>query len=313
MFYKQICLIFCLFLGFSAFAQDAQRVDQIITLYPKQLENPEQLAAFISRDFSHPQDKLRAIYGWIIQNIEYDPQEYKALDYNFTTVKERNKKQSKFREQLIDRVLDKGVAVCEGYAMLFERLCELQDIQSYLVRGDTKASLSDIARDFNTSHMWNIAFIDNNPYLFDPTWGAGRYNEQGFVKDPTYRYFMAPPQRFIRTHYPVDYTDTLLEDVISKDAFLRAPILIDKDIINATNLLPAQGVLSSMEVAGAWQFNVPYPEEVKVSYSFGDQINSLGNITPEDLQLQFNIPVRIGVEFLIVYFNDSPGLAYLIK
>lgn len=313
MIHKLLSLWLVMAFGSMSFAQDAQRVDAIITLYPKQLSSAEQLSEFISRDFTHPEDKLRAIYGWIINNIAYDPDEYKALDYSFTTVKERNEKQSNFRFELIERVLDKGVAVCEGYAMLFERLCELQDIQSYLVRGDTKASLADINRDYNTSHMWNIAFINEQAVLLDPTWGAGKYNGQKFIKEPTYRYFMTAPEQLIRTHYPLDYADSLLNWELSQADFLKAPIVIDPGILNGQEVLPALGTLSSKVASGNWEFFVPYATPVKVSYSFGEDVESLGTISPENNLLEFSVPAALGASFLIVYFNDSPSLAYRIE
>ncbi|MEP2936130.1 MAG: transglutaminase domain-containing protein [Gilvibacter sp.] len=293
-------------------AQDNDRVDTILELYPKQIDSPEELAAFINRDFTADEDKVRAIYGWIINHIAYDPNEYKVLDYSYTTIKDRNKKQDIFRFKIIDRVLEQKDAVCEGYSMLFERLCELVGIQSYLVRGDSKASLADIDRPFKANHMWNIAFIEGKPYLFDPTWGAGKYNQK-FIKDPTYVFYKTPPEVFLRTHYPVIKEDALLSAVPDMSIFLKAPILVDSNIVDASQLKPALGTLKSDVAFGLWEFAVPYKQEAQVSYSFNGTDKSEVESQYNDGKLKFTIPAQIGARLLIVYLNQDTALAYKVK
>lgn len=130
----------------SLLAQDFDRVDAIIQLYPKQVESPEDLAKFIHRDFTSEAEKVRAIYGWLIHNVAYDPNEYKKFDYRFTNFRERNQKEERTRNKIIERTLQTGKAVCEGYAFVFEKLCELEGIENYIVRGDTKTQTKDIGR-----------------------------------------------------------------------------------------------------------------------------------------------------------------------
>ena len=65
-------------------SQDYERVDATISLYPTSCKNPEELSKFISRDFISEEDKVRAIYSWIIQNVSYNPDEYKKFNYKFT-------------------------------------------------------------------------------------------------------------------------------------------------------------------------------------------------------------------------------------
>ncbi len=188
-----ICvLMVAVFSGFGSIAQDYERIDASILLYPKYFDTPEQFSKFISRDFSTDEEKVRAIYSWIILNVSYDPEEYKRFNFNFKNLRERNAKEENTRAKVIQRTLNKGVAVCEGYAMLFEKMCELQGIQNYLVRGDIKSNFNDIDRPFKNSHMWNIAILDGETYLFDPTWGAGKYNGK-FIREPSYFYYKTDP------------------------------------------------------------------------------------------------------------------------
>lgn len=182
-------------IGNIASAQDYKRVDASIQLYPATFKSPEDLSKFISRDFKSDEEKVRAMYSWIIHNIAYDPDEYKNFNYGFKDYRERNAKEEKTRNKIIIKTIQTGIAVCEGYAMLLERLCELQGISNYLVRGDTKTNFRDIGREFSKGHMWNVIIIDDQPHLFDPTWGAGKYHER-FIKDPTYYYYKTPPDHF---------------------------------------------------------------------------------------------------------------------
>ncbi|NND62690.1 MAG: hypothetical protein HKN48_05805 [Flavobacteriaceae bacterium] len=152
--------LFGLLCSINLYAQDYERVDATIQLYPDRFKSAEELSRFIERDFTSEENKVRAIYGWIINNVAYEPEEYEKFNFNFKNFRERNEKEEKTRKKVIARTLQKGVAVCEGYAMLFERLCELQGISNYLVRGDIKSNFNDIGRSFKNSHMWNVAVID---------------------------------------------------------------------------------------------------------------------------------------------------------
>lgn len=305
-------ILFLIFLNATSFAQDYDRVNAIITMYPETFDNPEKLSKFITRDFASEEDKVRAIYTWIIQNIAYDPEEYKKFDYTFTNYRERNEKDEKLRAKIIERTLQKGVAVCEGYAMLFEKLCELQGIKNYLVRGDIKASFQDIGRPFKRVHMWNVATIDGKPYLFDPTWGAGKYNGK-FIKEPTYFYYKTPPELFIKTHYPDMAEDTFLDTILSREQFSERPLIIEKNLLSADIESPTKGVLLEDEYFGDILFNIKNINPENISYSYGNKIMAIENVEREENRIKFNVPLTIGAKTLLVYFDGKPALGFKIN
>ena len=298
--------------SFSVKAQNYQQVDATIQLYPKEFDAPEQLSKFISRDFSSEEDKVRAIYTWIVNNIAYEPKEYKQFNYNFKNFRERNEKEEATRKKIIERTLQKGIAVCEGYAMLFERLCELQGIKNYLVRGDTKASFKDIGRAFKKNHMWNIAIIDGKQYIFDPTWGAGKYNGK-FIKEPTYFYYKTPPKLFFKTHYPAMYEDALIDVVISKEVFANMPIIIPETLRREDVEKPLTGIISSEDADGFINFQIRNVSPMRISYSFGNEQTNISEISKEANLTTFKIPLQLGVSTLLIYFDDEPALAYKIN
>jgi hypothetical protein len=322
MFYKafpfdsRMCLIlvFTLLVSLNSLGQteNYERIDASILLYPERFDTPEQLSKYISRDFETDEEKIRAIYGWIILNISYEPDEYKQFNYNFKNYRERNEKEEKLRDKIISRTLTNGVAVCEGYAMLFEKICELQGISNYLVRGDIKSNFNDIGRPFKKSHMWNIAYIDGKPFLFDPTWGAGKYHEK-FIKDPSYYFYKTEPELFFKTHYPSMFEDALIDTIISYEVFTTMPLIILKELKIDDVESPMTGIIRSDEYFDAILFRINNCNPKEISYTYGNEKMKVENAEIIEGRLNFSIPLELGVSTLLVYFDDKPALAYKIQ
>ncbi|SDE39999.1 transglutaminase domain-containing protein [Ulvibacter litoralis] len=306
-----VCCVL-LFFTSESFSQDYERVDATILLYPESVDTPEELSKFITRDFTSEEEKVRAIYSWIIQNVAYDPNEYKQFNYNFKDYRERNTKEEKTRDKVIKRTLQQGVAVCEGYAMLFEKLCELQGISNYLVRGDIKTNFNDIGRPFKNSHMWNVAVIDGKSYLFDPTWGAGRYNG-GFIKEPSYFYYKTPPDLFFKTHYPSMFEDAFIDVVISKRVFSTMPLLIAENLKMGDVESPLQGIISTDQYLSEVPFSLTNCNTQAVFYTFGDEKLPVENLETVGNRTRFSVPLALGAETLLIYFDDQPALGFIIE
>ena len=310
---KRVSVILILVLLQSPiFAQDYERIDATILLYPTSFESPEELSKFITRDFHSEEEKVRGIYSWIIQNIAYDPDEYKRFNYNFKDYRERNTKEEKTRAKIIKRTLKKGVGVCEGYAMLFEKICELQGISNYLVRGDIKTNFNDIGRPFKKSHMWNVAVIEGNPFLFDPTWGAGKYRGK-FVKEPSYFFYKTDPKLFFKSHYPNMFEDAFLDLVVSREVFAAMPLIISENLNMDDIESPLNGILVADTYIDEIAFVVNTIDVSEVSYSYGSDIISIEKMETIDGRLHFSIPLESSKETLLIYFDKRPALGYRIK
>ena len=293
-------------------AQDYERIDATIQLYPTTVNSPEELSFFITRDFTTDEEKVRAIYSWLIQNVAYEPDEYDQFDYSFKNYRERNSKDEKLREKIINRTLKKGIAVCEGYAMVFEKLCQLMDIKNYLVRGDTKSSFKDIGREFKLNHMWNVVYIDDAPYLFDATWGAGKHDGVKFTKDPTYFFYKTPPQQLIKSHYPSMEADTFLDTPMVRNDYLTMPIVINKSLFIEQIISPKQGVLYSEMFGKTITFEIRTAAPDRISYSYGKKEKKV-LFTESDGVIKFDINKASGDSNLLIYFDNKPALAYKIK
>ena len=291
---------------------DTAQIDATIQFYPKNFNNVTELSNLITRDFTSEEEKVRAIYGWIINNVAYEPNEYKIFNYSFKNYRERNTKEEETRNKTIERTLQKGIAVCEGYAMLFEKLCELQGIQNYLVRGDIKTNFDDIGRDFKRVHMWNVVYLDGAPYLFDATWGAGKYHEK-FVKEPSYYWYKTDARHFIKTHYPDAVEDAFLDYTFRKEAFANLPIIIKKELLIDDVKRPELGVINSLENEKEITFllKTAAPQTLSYSYNFGPK-EKIKNSISKDGFLEFQIKTKARSN-LLVYFDEEPALAYKVE
>ncbi|WP_203295391.1 transglutaminase domain-containing protein [Luteirhabdus pelagi] len=312
--YLGAMLMFFFFLLTTPFvqAQDFERVDAAIQLYPEKFENAEEFSRLIGRDFETDADKVRAMYSWMVRNIAYDPDEYKKFNYNFKSYRERNEKEQATRKKIIARTLQEGVAVCEGYAMVFERLCELQGIPNYLVRGDTKASFNDIGRPFKNNHMWNVATIDGQPYLFDVTWGAGKYNGR-FIRDISYFWFQTPPELFFNSHYPAQYEDAFLSEAVSREEFSNRPLIMHNSIRLENIEKPSSGIISDEASSGLIKFHIKMKPPKTIIYSYGNQKKEVSTIRMKSDEIFFEVPLELGAEWLLLYFDEKPVLGYLLK
>mgnify|MGYP006273350749 FL=1 len=200
---------FIMFLAFLLSGQKYNHIDD----YVKQLEferNTEmpEMAEKITAKSKTDKEKLRAIFGWIAHNIEYDVRSFKT---------------GKIPNSSPMSVVQKGKAVCQGYSNLFEALAENVDIETYMVSGFSKGyGYEDRNKLQNADHAWNIVFLDNDWHLIDATWGAGHLDMRGkYVSAMQEKYFLADPAFFVTEHLPEDPAMQLLPCPIKPEEFLK--------------------------------------------------------------------------------------------
>ena len=169
------------------------------------------LASYLAQPTSSDLEKVRSFYVWVTYNIAYDVQafqQYRPGHYQPATPNE---------------VLSRRKAVCQGYADLFQALCQHYDIKCFVVPGYSKGLNRREPQDITRGdHAWNAVKIQDAWYLVDATWGSGGLNEQlQFVKRPNNTYFLTPSEVFIEDHAPLDPLWQLLECPVPMSAFLE--------------------------------------------------------------------------------------------
>jgi len=305
-FLKLVLFVFCS----TAVAQDFTKADATIAFYPETFEDASQFDNMLSRDFTNDEEKVRAIYSWLIHNVSYDPEAYKLFNYNFKNYRERNQKEERSRKKIIEYTLKTGKAVCEGYAMTFEKLLTLQGIENYLIQGDTKTHFKDIDRDFNLNHMWNAIKLGDTWHLFDATWGAGKYTDR-FIKEPSYFYFKTSPDKFIKTHYPQDISDAFVQDSPTYNHFSQQPIYVDASLVLLNNTLK-NGIINKDQAANDLTFGFE-TQAVNASYSYDGKKFPVKTIQETEKGINFTIPLQRNAKTLLIYLEDKPVLAYKLK
>jgi transglutaminase/protease-like cytokinesis protein 3 len=308
---KSIIIILFFSLSSIAYSQNNKIVDSLVLTYPKSFSSSEKLAEKISIDFRNEYDKVRAIYVWITNNISYDFSEKGAFNYEYSTKDERIKKEIKHNKKLSKRVISKGKAVCEGYSVLFNSICENLNIDSKIVLGNAKADITDIGKRYNSNHAWNIVVINDEKYLIDTTWGAGFYQSR-FVKQFDNFYFQTDPELFIKTHYPDDFRDSLLSKKVEKEEFLNSPMFFDYkyELVN-----PIDGLIK-------------IPENKIIEFEFTSEnsvvlvscnINEKHFIEPEytnennKVKFEINLADFPRAKELVVHFNFEPIIGFKLK
>jgi len=309
---KNYLILLC-FLLFGSFlkAQDMETVDATVSLYPKTFESADVLADFIKRDFKTQKEQLRAGYSWLIHNVSYEPKEYYDHKFQYRILEERNQKAAASRELIIERTVTAGLAVCEGYALTLERLCERLGINAYVVRGDTKTQIEDIERPFKKNHMWLVAIIDNKAVLTDPTWGAGRYNGT-FIKDPSYFFFNTRPRLFLNTHCPEVFSDAYVMKSVSREAFSNRPLLIKKSLL-PEQVSPKNGTLSGKKLSKGMPFSLQLATADNLTYILGNEQAVALKATKTDGKVNFDIKAKTKASALVIYQDNKPIVGYKIK
>ena len=143
------------------------------------------LARFIAASFPTEGDRARAAFVWVARNIRYDVDNMFLLEYE--------------REPavVVQETLDQRRGVCRHYAELYAALANQVGVLTYVVPG--YSSLRDAV-----GHAWCASYIAGQWQLLDPTWAAGRVENNKFVSRLNNEYFRVAPKVFIDSHMPFD-------------------------------------------------------------------------------------------------------------
>lgn len=205
---KLFITIIAIVISFAGYTQYEAIDAYVKTLEFKKDDGIQQMAEKITAKSNTDKEKVRAIFGWIAHNIEYDVKSFMSGRIP--------------KSEPMD-VVRLGRGVCQGYANLFEALSESVGIETYVVSGYSKGyGYADRKKLENSDHAWNAVKVDDNWYLLDPTWGAGHLNERGkYVSSMQEKYFLAKPAFFITEHLPEDPAFQMLPCPITPEEFLK--------------------------------------------------------------------------------------------
>ena len=199
--------------------------------FPDTDYDPQALALTLTSHLNSDREKVKAIFYWITDNIGYRTRP--------TPIPRKKKKNAKIDiiedddtaalkpldDRVAERVLQDGLAVCDGYARLFKTLCTYSGLQAEVIQGYARTTASRRIQRFRPNHSWNAVMIDSVWYLLDVTWASGYIvmPANQFVRHLDNQYFLSRPEEFIREHYPEDLKWALMDDPPLMPEFRHSP------------------------------------------------------------------------------------------
>jgi len=204
----------------------------------------KQLAALGKTD----REKVRAIFRWITEHIDYNVGFYnknkKSAAPFYEETDDSNAALPPLNERVAAKVLYRKIAFCDGYARLFKTLCDHAGIQSEIIFGYARNNYN---KKFAVNHTWNAVYLDSSWHLLDVTWASGfiTYSNE-YVRRYDDSYFLTPPGQFIRDHYPEDLQWTLLNDPPIYREFNQSPFRYPGYLkAGLTSYFPTNGVIEA--------------------------------------------------------------------
>lgn len=223
-------------------------IDQHADSAPPELKTSfPDLVEYLIQPAKNDIEKVRVIFRWISQNISYDVDAF----FNQRLIEEKS-----------EIVLQRGKAVCGGYAQLFKQMCQQANIPCEIITGWSKEYSEKLPTQPN--HAWNAVRIDNQWRLLDITWGSGYINDQQkYVREFQEHYFLTDPDLLIYDHLPEDARWQLIDKPISRQEFENL-ILLRPNYFNSGLGLNSHKD-SYIESNGSLQVKIEAPAEISVN------------------------------------------------
>jgi hypothetical protein len=170
-----------------------------------------QLVTELTKGTDDPYLKVKRFFDWISLNIEYDLEKY------------LKKKVTYKNNPYIDCIAN-GKSVCEGYADLFEEMCNIAKIENKKIIGYSRGlgyNFFNERRSIKNNHKWNAVNIKGRWYLVDPTWGAGYVQNGEYIKKYSSFFLFAEPEQLIHTHFPEKQSDQHIDKPVNMHEFMN--------------------------------------------------------------------------------------------
>ena len=252
--------------------QNFKEIDSLARTIKYENDLPK-LVNQLTQNYKTDTEKYRAIFVWITDNIAYDYKTYnkkrKTIEIKCKGKEDCEKKFSKIDNEIIDRVLSKKMAVCDGYSRLFKRMCNIANLNSAIIEGYIKNSPNQIGNMGILDHAWNSIKIDNEYYNIDLTWASGycTKNKKGkldaFVKNFNNYYWLTNNKDFFRNHYPKD-KNWMNDSGISREYYKKQPYIEAYQMQYLRFLKPESGII-----------NVKKGETIKFEFNYDKLVDKI--------------------------------------
>ncbi len=178
------------------FAQSSKykSVDEAVEkLGPLNKFNVAVIADTITEKFADNEQKARAIYYWIANNIQLDP---------------KGTRQNDDKNILPEKVIALRKATPLGFSFLVQEMCSAANIRCLSVDGYVKNYAAEINEPVDEkNYSWNVVQLGQSPetwFYVDAARASGYLDKKNtvFTKQFTSEYFFADRKLFNLVHYP---------------------------------------------------------------------------------------------------------------
>ena len=167
----------------------------------------DELVNYIVKDVKDEKEKVLAISKFICRSIEYDYEGLKTRKYAHN--------QSDVYKILASK---SRLAVCAGYANVFDTLARYGNIKSHVVTGFTKQSHCDINILANL-HAWNIVEVNGKEFYIDVTWADDKKNIE-------MKWMFVDPELMLLSHFPDNKSDILWRQNFTENEFKTREVVL---------------------------------------------------------------------------------------
>ena len=99
-----------------------------------------------------------------------------------------------------EAILRDRKAVCSGYSNLYLALATRAGLEARYISGYAKG-YGYKPGETPPSHAWNAVRLEGEWHVMDVTWAAGGITSEGeFVRQFKERWFLPPPEEFLKSH-----------------------------------------------------------------------------------------------------------------
>lgn len=244
------CVI--VFMSLNLFAQisdfndaDFEKADSVAALYPHHpLTDLRSLSQRLTEPLKREEEKFRAIYKWVCDNIDNDYSLFSEHKRQRETLDEKSFAiwNRKFSARAFRILVGEHRTICTGYARLVSELAGYAGMECRVVDGYGRSGQTNNGGQGVVNHSWNAVKLNRKWYLCDPTWSSGVIDGKTMNFIPKFDdvYFLPPPDMFVQNHFPVDTTNIFSKKIKTLDSYLNRPLVsIDAYRYEVKPILPA--------------------------------------------------------------------------
>jgi transglutaminase superfamily protein len=311
-----VLLLNCILLATNTNAQDSNKDFHSVDDYIKKLGtldtlNMGSISVMVTQHFPDKIDKVRAIFDWIADNIDFDCKAAQSSNNDLNT----------------DDVLKYRKTTSPGYAALFQDMCSVAGIRCLTVDGYIKNSTDDInAKPDGFTHTWDVVQLGKSEeewHYVDPMLGSGYTDKdmKTYTKAFNDNYFFANKTTFNLQCFPDNMAWQLDNSgPKNKKEFFTQPVVKDAAyLFDVSGYTPLEGdakVKTGKPVR--FTINVHNEDSIKiVSIRFGEDKRSRVkqmNYTLSDGAVSFNYTFADADTYPIeILINGQEVLDYIIE